>query len=122
MLKDVMRIIRERRDRLSMLLDNNNKALSLPVQHQVYGAVRELDVVMRVLEYHHAIMRAETIRVQDMSGQREEQLRIEMEQAVRQFRDQVLDAGSKPMQETYTNMTANEVQNNDRMDTTPAQR
>jgi hypothetical protein len=54
MLSDISKILERRRGELVGLLENHSDSIELEKQHQIYGAINEIDVVLQTLQYYKA--------------------------------------------------------------------
>ncbi len=52
-LKELIRIFEKRRTNMIVLLKNRSEELSSERQHQLLGAIMEIDVFLRTLKYYH---------------------------------------------------------------------
>jgi hypothetical protein len=51
-LAEIRRILEKRRCNLINMLENGRDELELGKQHQIYGAIKELENVLKTLDYH----------------------------------------------------------------------
>ena len=47
--KEIIRIFEQRRDKMKTLLAENPNSMGLPKQHQVFGAITEIEVFLQTL-------------------------------------------------------------------------
>jgi hypothetical protein len=84
--KPVLKLFEERKHKLMETLKNFEKGQDLELQHQVYGAICELDLVMKTLQTHQdKLMReAQGLSPKDLSR---EDLKVENERLDGFYRD-----------------------------------
>lgn len=51
MIGEITKSVEQRKKELSALLKNGND-LNTEIQHQIYGAINEIDIFLRILNYH----------------------------------------------------------------------
>lgn len=49
--KDIIRALESRKDKMSEILTNQKDSVPIEKQHQIYGAINELNVFLRTLEF-----------------------------------------------------------------------
>lgn len=89
MIKDIMKTIDKRRSQLRSVLESRKDELDLGKQHQMYGAINELDLVMRTLQYHHDEWVKQCQDVRDLSHERQRDVD-------KRFDDQMMSLRQQP--------------------------
>jgi hypothetical protein len=51
-LQEIEKIFEKRKTELITLLESDSKTITLEKQHQVYGAINEIDIFLRTLSYY----------------------------------------------------------------------
>ena len=52
MMNEVMKLFEKRRNNLINLLENNSDELDAARQHQIYGAIMEIETMLKTLEHY----------------------------------------------------------------------
>lgn len=50
-MEDIMKSLETRKENLIFLLKNKKQFLELEKQHQIYGAIKEIDYILRMISY-----------------------------------------------------------------------
>ncbi|MBT3465297.1 hypothetical protein HOD20_08575 [archaeon] len=54
MLSEISKVLDKRRTELTELLENKSGEIEIEKQHQIFGAINEIDVMVQTLEYYRA--------------------------------------------------------------------